>query len=357
MPIKGILVGTAAQRAAYDTALLAPGQWWAQISTDDIPVLEGYYFWSGSAWFLDPKAKSPSQWDIETAAYPTVTLTRISSAATGGANAFRLVARTVADMIDGFGGGFRIAIEDIAGITQDIAQFLAVRAQGADDGGLLLFGVNETGTPDTSLGVGIPNIRSVLELDHKGRLRSYWPTIASPAPDTLKSPIPRTFATYTGLTVVANTAAETTLLGAAILGTLTLPANYMDLSGRTIRVTASGYFSATGTPTLNIKLKLGSVTLMITGAVALSGTIADHHWEMSALFTVSAVGAAGTVLGQGNFAYDNAAHAGIAEGMVMIAAATIDMTAAQAIDLTATWGAAAAGNTITCTNYVVEVLS
>ena len=356
MTVKGILSGTEAQRLAYPTADLAVGQWWAQISTDDVPVLEGYYFWSGSAWNLDPLAKDPSQWNIETAAYPTMTLTRISAAVTGGANAFRLIARTIGDMIDGFGGGYRMGIQDNAGVKQDIVQWLAVR-NGADDQGLLLIGVNEAGTPDTSLGVGIPNIRSVFELNHKGRMRSYWPTIAASAPEALKSPIPRTFAIYTGFTVVANTVAETTLLGTPILGTVTLPANYLDLSGRAIRVKASGYFSDTGTPTLNIALKLGSVTLMSTGAVALSGTLANHHWEMEAIFTVSATGAAGTVFGQGLFTYDNAAHAGLAEGMVMTAAATIDMTAAQAINLTATWGAASASNTITCTNYEVEVLS
>src|SRR3990167_8719673 len=174
MAIKGVLAGTAAQRTAYDTALLSSGQWWAQISTDNVPVLEGYYFWTGSAWQLDVLVQDPSQWAIETAAYPTMTLTRISAATTGGANAWRLVARTTADMIDGFGGGFRIAVADNAGVIHDIAQFLAVRWQGVDDGGLLLFGVNETGTPDTSLGVGIPNIRSVLERseEHTSELQS-----------------------------------------------------------------------------------------------------------------------------------------------------------------------------------------
>ncbi len=53
MAVKGILAGTAAQRTAYSTALLSQNQWWAQISTDNVPVLEGYYQWNGTSWALN----------------------------------------------------------------------------------------------------------------------------------------------------------------------------------------------------------------------------------------------------------------------------------------------------------------
>jgi hypothetical protein len=154
---------------------------------------------------------------------------------------------------------------------------------------------------------------------------------------------------------VANTVTETTLVGAG-WGSATVPANQL-YAGAAVRVRASGVLSCTGTPTLNIKLKVGATVLVSTGAVALAGTVSNSAWMFEGLIICRTAGAGGTVRVQGRFWFDNAAHAGLMEGMPSTTTAAVDTTAANTLDLTATWGTAAAGNTITCSGAVIEGLN
>lgn len=153
---------------------------------------------------------------------------------------------------------------------------------------------------------------------------------------------------------VANTVTETTLLTTG-QGRIAIPNDYL-IVGRTIRCRLSGFISDTGTPTLNIKVKLGSVTLAQTTAIALAGTVTNNVWELVFDLAVRTVGATGTMIGQGRFWYDNTTQTGAHWGLPMTAAATIDTTVANSLDVTATWGAADVANTITCTNVLMEVL-
>jgi hypothetical protein len=156
----------------------------------------------------------------------------------------------------------------------------------------------------------------------------------------------------TASVTVADTTTETTLTGAG-QGNLTLPANFFTV-GRTIRLKAMGVFSDTGTPTLNIRFKLGSTTICSTGAVALAGTIANNVWSVDIELTCRTVGASGTVIAQGLFTYDESTHAGTTEGLASTTTTTIDTTASQAVGITVQWGSASASNTITATNLTVE---
>jgi hypothetical protein len=161
----------------------------------------------------------------------------------------------------------------------------------------------------------------------------------------------RIFAQTASVTV-ADTASETTLTGAG-QGSLTLPANFFTV-GRTIRLKAMGVFSDTGTPTLNVRFKLGSTTICSTGAVALAGTISNNVWSVEIELTCRTVGASGTVIAQGLFKYDESTHAGTTEGMASTTTTTIDTTASQAVNVTVQWGSASPSNTMTCTNLTVE---
>ncbi len=151
-------------------------------------------------------------------------------------------------------------------------------------------------------------------------------------------------------TAVTNTTDETALLGAG-RGTKTLPADTLDL-GSVLRLTLHGYLSDTGTPTLNIKAKAGGTEICSTGAVTLASNISSLGWSLDVAITCRATGAAGTVVAAGIFEYDdNAGHR-----MVKTGTTVVDTTASLDIAVTATWGTAAAGNTITCQVATIELL-
>ena len=149
---------------------------------------------------------------------------------------------------------------------------------------------------------------------------------------------------------VANTVTETTLTATGV-GTLTLPANFF-VSGKTIRIKASGVVSDTGTPTNTVNIKLGGTTVATTGAVAFSGALSNNAWFIEAEITCRTTGVGGTVFVQGRFDVEP----GNFEGMPNTTTDTVNTTTTLLIDVTFTWGTASASNTITCTNLTVEVL-
>jgi hypothetical protein len=151
---------------------------------------------------------------------------------------------------------------------------------------------------------------------------------------------------------VANTVTTTTLFGSGV-GTLTLPANFFR-AGKTIRLTLMGYHSSTGNPNITVAASLGGTSICTTGAVA-SGNGASNAWLVNVEITCRTTGATGTVIGSG--VYSELQGSGRLAGIVATATTTIDTTASQAIDVTITWGTAAAGNTITATVATVEQLN
>jgi len=168
------------------------------------------------------------------------------------------------------------------------------------------------------------------------------------------SGLPGSLFSQTSGVAVANTTTETTLAGTGS-GTLAIPANSL-IEGRTIRVTARGVLSTTGTPTLNLRAKLGSTTVVATGAVATAGTISNHAFELVVDLVCRTTGASGTVIGEGRFWADNAAHTGLHLGLPATATVTVNTTTDLVISLTAAWGTASASNTITAHTLTAEVI-
>lgn len=160
-----------------------------------------------------------------------------------------------------------------------------------------------------------------------------------------------TIFTQTADVTIANTVAETSLLGTG-KGVKTIPADWM-VVGRTLRLILRGYMSDTGTPTFRVKVKLGATVILDTGAVAFSGTIANNEWCVAADITCRVAGFSGTVIGQGSFSEspDNRV------GMVNTAPVAVNLfTSPLALDVTFEWGTASASNTITCTNATLEAV-
>jgi hypothetical protein len=177
--------------------------------------------------------------------------------------------------------------------------------------------------------------------------------------DTLASPTGggslEAQATQIATGTVANTVTETTLIS-TLIGTATFDANLLKI-GRTVRVTAWGLLGTTGTPTLRIRTKIGSVTNGDTGAVTMASVTA-RVWKLELEIACRAIGASGTIQSTGRFFYMPAATTTAPNFWELGAGSnTLDTTATALINITAEWSAADAANTISLTNMTLEVLN
>jgi hypothetical protein len=155
----------------------------------------------------------------------------------------------------------------------------------------------------------------------------------------------RNLAIQTADDTVANTTAETNLLG-TILGSATIDANTL-AEGTTLRIAAGGNLGVTGSPTLTVKIKLGSTEVLSTGGLSPTGT--DAGWFMEVVITCRAVGASGAVVATGSFQTGSTIVT-----PVKTTATTLNTTANQSLTITATWSAADPDNTITCQIFTLE---
>lgn len=174
--------------------------------------------------------------------------------------------------------------------------------------------------------------------------------------------------TTSDATAVANTTTETALFTAP-----TIPANYLQ-DGRTVRLTAFGKYSTTGTPTMIFGLRYGTaaggVLLCKSAACTTPSGVTNAGWSLELTGTVRSNGATGTIMFNGVLfvfaavagTVASATGEGLATpmmngGVVTPAVATCDFTADTALNLTLTWSAASASNTATGLNYVLESLN
>lgn len=160
----------------------------------------------------------------------------------------------------------------------------------------------------------------------------------------------------TSSVTVANTTTETNMTGAGV-GLLNLPANWLKL-GRNLRITGAGIFSCTAsTPTLQIKVKLGSVVIADTTAVALPVAETNKGFTFDVDVTVRSVGASGTVFSNGQMTRMATTLAAVPFNVLSAgvpATAVVNTTTIQNLTVTATWSAADPANSITLTNLVVS---
>lgn len=162
--------------------------------------------------------------------------------------------------------------------------------------------------------------------------------------------------TGTASATVANTATETSIIGTGV-GDKSLPANFW-IAGKTVRLHLSGTFSDILTPTLRLRLKLGSTTIVDGTALALPLLAGTQEWRCECRLTCRTTGGSGTINGTIWFEYNSAAAVGSIDGFnIAPATTTFDTTASGALDLTIEWGTASASNTITATFGSVEVLN
>ena len=161
----------------------------------------------------------------------------------------------------------------------------------------------------------------------------------------------KTLFTQTASVTIADTVTQTSVVSTGV-GSVTLPANFF-VVGKTVRVTALGFHSSTGSPSVNVRIKVDGVTIA-TGTVA-SGNGTDDGFVIEGILTCRSTGVSGTLQGQGRYAELHSSGAQV--GLVDLAPETIDTTIANVVDVTFKWNTAAAGNTITCTNVTLEALN
>jgi len=160
-------------------------------------------------------------------------------------------------------------------------------------------------------------------------------------------------------TAVANTTTES-----IAFPNLTIPANFLQ-DGRTLRLTAFGKLSTTGTPTIIFAIRFGGVTgtlLATTEAITTASGAANTAWSLDVLIQVRANGATGSLLVMGNTRVNLTAStvtAGVfgVSGFDAPAPVTVDLTADTALSITAKWSAASSSNTLTGLIYTLEALN
>lgn len=168
-------------------------------------------------------------------------------------------------------------------------------------------------------------------------------------------------------TAVANSVTET-----IIFPNITIPANYMQ-DGRALRLTASGRFSTTATPTIRLRLRWGGVggtVIWDSGTITTATVTAALFGVRDMVIQTRSNGSAGTLFVIGDTIIGSAAapSVGSATGAPAYgifgsagddtpAAITCDLTADTALSLTALWSAQSASNTLTGHLYNLESMN
>ena len=175
--------------------------------------------------------------------------------------------------------------------------------------------------------------------------------------------LPRLLYTATASATVANTTAETSIIGTGI-GSLSMPATAVEalpvttvpfwFAGKTIRVRVMGYLSQlVAGPNRTVKIYLGSTALGTIGPLSTASALTNTGFSYEFLVTCRTTGATGTAFTQGLTLSTTLGQS----HMGSTSAVTIDTTTAAALDVKFTWGTGDPGNTITATNVTVEALN
>lgn len=152
----------------------------------------------------------------------------------------------------------------------------------------------------------------------------------------------------TGGNTVANSTTETTFAT-----TYSIPASYC-ANNRVLRVTANGLISTTGSPQLNMRVKLGSTSIGVSDSQNPEANgITNKGWTST--FTIMCPNAASsnaTVYEQGLFNSHNVTHQ-----LAYSSTGGIATNGALTLGISMQWGTASASNSITLDSLIVEGLS
>jgi hypothetical protein len=175
-------------------------------------------------------------------------------------------------------------------------------------------------------------------------------------------------------TAVANTTSETILIP-----NTTVPANFLQ-DGRALRISATGAYGTTSTPTLIFRIRWGGVagTVLATSSTATTtsgtggGASMTALWTFEAFIQTRANGSSGSLFTNGQAILYNSANptsgtvtnyglpmvlASGSTGGTTPVAVTADLAADTALSFTGQWGTANAANSIRCDQFMLEALN
>ena len=159
-------------------------------------------------------------------------------------------------------------------------------------------------------------------------------------------------------TSVSNTTTETSLFTGATASsgaTRTIEAGSA-AAGTVYHLILDAPYTTTGTPTLRIKIKLGSNIVGDTTAFNATTGTANGRSFVEAYIFVDSVGSSGSARTEmfGNLFPAASGTATPAFFAGSVGAVTVDFTASQTVDVTVQWGTASASNTITMQRASIE---
>lgn len=139
---------------------------------------------------------------------------------------------------------------------------------------------------------------------------------------------------------------------------LVIPANFVS-KGTTIKTTAFGTFSTTGTPTLILGTYWGTTALAVNVALTTASGAVTLPWRLETLSLWRTDGTAGAVVTQGFLDYGTTltATTRIPVPGIALATVTTDTTAAAIFSVKATWSASSASNIIITHGVAIECLN
>jgi hypothetical protein len=138
---------------------------------------------------------------------------------------------------------------------------------------------------------------------------------------------------------------------------------YYLYAGQRVRVSAYGRFSNASTPNLTLAVYYGGATsgtlLAGTGTVATASAVTGVPWRLSYNFRVASVGSSGTIVGEGNVDIGTSltATTGVPIPNTNANPITISTVSLQTLTVAAQWGTNSSSDTITCEDFIVELLN
>jgi len=149
--------------------------------------------------------------------------------------------------------------------------------------------------------------------------------------------------------IVTNTIVPTSIIGSGV-GELGVPANNFQV-GDSYHAKLGGIVSAANNNALTIIIKSDGTVLATSGLIPLS-TSTNQAWEMEIDFTLTSIGATGSVITNGNFIYNR--NSGTYEGRAFNDIEIINTTTPQTIDIEIQWDQASAADSIVCYQFVLH---
>ena len=172
------------------------------------------------------------------------------------------------------------------------------------------------------------------------------------------------FVMVTNTTIATTSGATSVITTTSAIGTRSLPAGFLNVVGRSLRIRGGGYLTTGATQgVLYFVVKLGSVVVATGSSQATTAaSLTTEPISIDITLTVKAAGASGKLDSTGAWLTPNGVNNAVAcyfgngttTGLITTTQTTIDLTAAYTLDLQAVF--TNANDTLLWTNLTIEVI-